>query len=414
MSTKAFLKLLISLILIFSLTAISFFVAYVTTEGGSLFGYEFNSIDSYSHINVMLLGLDKEGTRTDVMILLQLNIADGEINMLQIPRDTYMKDNGRYDKKINSAYGVDKEKSVFKEVYDLLGIRVDRYIVIDTNGFRDLIDTIGGVDFYVPQDMKYSDPTQDLYIDLKEGQQHLDGDKAEQLVRFRSYPMGDLQRMQVQSDFIGATIDEILDLANVVKIDQMVEDFSKTVKSNFTLDEMLSYAPYVLSTDRSKIKTHQLVCEPYDKNGISYVVSDDEANQELILEHFTPSTAKEEEITYADIRDTVIGNGKVTDAGNVKAKKSEFNVFTSINIIDASGGKADVVALDVKLEEYGYNVMSVKRTDDVREKTELVSKGRRRSAKAISNILNLDQYINNPDIDNGADITIILGEEYGG
>ncbi len=412
MSTKAFLKLLISLILIFSLTAISFFVAYVTTKGGSFFGYEFNSIDNYSHINVMLLGLDKEGTRTDVMILLQLNIVDGEINMLQIPRDTYMKDNGRSDKKINSAYGVDKEKSVFEEIYDLLDIRVDNYVVIDTNGFRDLIDTIGGVDFYVPQDMKYSDPTQDLYIDLKEGQQHLDGDKAEQLVRFRSYPMGDLQRMQVQSDFIKATIDEIFDLANVVKIDQLVEDFSKTVKTNFTLDEMLAYAPYVLSTDRSKIQTHQLVCTPYDRNGISYVVSDYEANQELILEHFTPSTAKE--ITSAEIRNTVIGSGKATDAGNVKAKKSKFNVFTSVNIIDASGGKADVVALDAKLEEYGYNVLSIKNAEDVRKETQLVSKGRRRPAKAISNILNLDQYINNPDIDNGADITIILGEEYGG
>ena len=103
MSAKSFFKLLISLIITFGLTATCILAAYVCTNGGSFMGFEFTSEEMETHVNVMLMGLDKGGTRSDVMILAQLNFVDGEVNMLQIPRDTYVKNNGRSDKKIKHS-----------------------------------------------------------------------------------------------------------------------------------------------------------------------------------------------------------------------------------------------------------------------------------------------------------------------
>ncbi len=409
MKVKAFFKLMTSLTLIMLLMVMSCFVAYVTTSGGSFFGYEFNSVEQTPCINVLMMGLDKDGTRTDVLILAQLNMIDKKINMLQIPRDTYMPNNGRSDKKINSAYGLNKEKSTIKEVSDLLGVQIDRYITIDIRGFRDLIDTIGGVDFYVPQNMDYDDPTQDLHIHLKEGQQHLDGDKAEQLVRFRGYVDGDLGRMRVQSDFIQATIDEIFQIANVGKIDEMVEDFSKLVKTDFSFNEMLTYAPYVLSIDRDKINTHQLVNEPRYINNISYVVPDYDANAEIIENHFTPSVV--EEVSALDIETNIIGNGTYVSTGSSKPSKSVFNRFTSVDIIDASGGSADVITIKEELKKYGYNVMKVTTAKNINyDETVVVSVSKDSNASDIAKIVGLGTYVCNSKKTEGSDITIILGK----
>ena len=95
-------------------------------------------------------------------------------------------------------------------------------MVIDNQALIKLVDVVGGVDFYVPMDMKYDDPSQDLYINLKEGQQTLNGDKAEQLLRYRhgnldkktgrylgTYPEeyggDDYGRMRSQREFMMAT-----------------------------------------------------------------------------------------------------------------------------------------------------------------------------------------------------------------
>jgi len=168
--------------LIFAIVAATIFAIVIDMKDGEIFGI--NVGPSKTHVNVMLLGVDKDGTRTDVMIMGHLNLVDKSITMIQIPRDTYVPDNGRRDKKINSAYasGVD---TTFKEVEMVTGVEVDKYVKIDTSQFRNIIDEMGGIDYDVPIDMHYDDPTQDLHIHIDKGYQTLDGAKAEQFVRFR-------------------------------------------------------------------------------------------------------------------------------------------------------------------------------------------------------------------------------------
>lgn len=412
MSTKSFFKLLASLILTFGLTAMCLLVSYVCTSGGSFFGYEFTSSGNLTHINTMLMGLDVGGTRADVMILGQLNIADGEINMLQIPRDTYVKDNGRGDKKINSAYGHGKEATVFKEVKQVTGINVDKYVIVDTSGFRNLIDTIGGVDFDVPQDMHYDDPDQNLHIHLNKGMQHLDGDKAEQLVRFRRYPEGDIARMRVQSDFIQATVDELFSLVNVFKISDLVEDISNIVDTNFTLNEMLTYAPHIFSIDRTKINTYQLVGTPTYISGGSYVVPDYDANYALAQEHFVPTGTGSAHKNSDELEEAFLsGITEYESVGNSEPRKMFFNRFTSVEIIDCSGGTASTDTLSSRLSEYGFNVLHVTRTDAVQDKTVVISTKRSGFTSTVAKISGKSEYALNAGKESKCDVTIVVGKD---
>lgn len=416
MGTKSFFKMLFTFILIFALIAANVFTVLLCTEGGSFLGYEFSSATKQSSVDALLLGVDKEGYRTDVIIYAQLNLADGELNMLQIPRDTYVN-NGRSDHKINSAYGYNKEKQLFKEVKSVIGKNINKYILIDTAGFRDLIDTIGGVDFDVPINMNYDDPVQDLHIHLKKGMQHLDGDKAEQFVRFRKnndgtgYAMGDIERMQAQSKFIQATIDEVMQLVNVFKLNDLVKSFKKIVKTNYSLNEMLTYAPYIFSVDRDKMVTHQLCGEAKYIGIVSYFVPDSAGNKKLIAEHFTPSseTVNQNEL---EIQKEIIGTAsKKIDVGDVKLKKSFANRFTSIDIIDASDGEIDAKAISGKLKKYGFNVTDIVTLDTPYHGTVVVSKRTGKYAEAVSTAVGTSRYVHNSAKSNGSDITIILGKD---
>lgn len=416
MRIRAFFKMLFTFILIFALMATTTFTVLICSGGGSFLGYEFSSATEQAYLNAMLLGVDKEGYRTDVMILAQLNLADGELNMLQIPRDTYVK-NGRSDHKINSAYGYNKEKQVFKEVKSVTGLDVDKYILIDTKGFRSLIDTIGGVDFDVPINMNYDDPVQDLHIHLNKGMQHLNGNKAEQFVRFRKnndgsgYALGDVERVKAQSLFIQATIDEVFSLVNVFKLNDLVKDFSKLVKTNFSMNEMLTYAPYIFAIDRDKIMTHQLEGEGKYVGGVSYFVTDDDANEKLIDEYFTPSTETVSQ-NELEIQQTIIGvsSEKVPVAG-AKKGKSAINRFTSVDILDASDGRADAEKVRSALIKQGFNVKKIYELDGKTsfEGVTVVSKSKNPRAAAAANTAGAAEYLVNKSKNNGTDVTVILG-----
>ena len=186
-----------------------------------------------SYANVLLLGVDKSERLSDVMMIAQLNMVNNSVNILQLPRDTYI-DNNRYDKKLNSAYGSvstnsidDRVAKTMEEIQTLVDIEFDGYVLVTTAGFRDVIDAVGGVEYDVPQDMNYDDDYQDLHIHLKKGMQLLDGDKAEQYVRYRSgYATGDLGRIDAQSDFIKEAMKQILEKSNSQTTEENNEELS--------------------------------------------------------------------------------------------------------------------------------------------------------------------------------------------
>ncbi|HEY9703395.1 MAG TPA: LCP family protein, partial [Allocoleopsis sp.] len=129
---------------------------------------------------------------SDTMLLARFNPDNQKMTVLSIPRDTRVEIPEHGPQKINSANVLGGPALAAKMTSELLGdVGIDRYLRINVLGVGKLVDTLGGLNLYVPKDMKYTDNTQHLYVDLKKGQQHLNGEQVMQLLRFRHDRLGD-------------------------------------------------------------------------------------------------------------------------------------------------------------------------------------------------------------------------------
>ncbi len=247
---------------------------------------------SKERCNILILGTDKSGALTDVMMLAQIDPINDRVTVMSIPRDTRVKYGGRW-MKINQVHSIGLRKGVsdgieasILAVKDLTDVPIHHFVKVNFNAFRECIDELGGVDFDVPQRMKYSDPYQDLYIDLKAGMQHLDGDKAEQLVRFRRYKNGDIDRIKVQQDFLHALADQHLSLKNVGKIDDLYRIVAKDMETSMTIDDAVQGMKQVASIGTANIETITLPNTPQYIGEASYVIPIDKEIAQVCSEKF--------------------------------------------------------------------------------------------------------------------------------
>ncbi len=381
----------------------------------SFLGMEFSGKEEKSYMNVLLMGVDKSETLSDVMMLAQLNVATNSINILQIPRDTYIN-NRRGDKKLNSAISAGGPERTIQELQTVIDIEVDEYVLVTTSGFRDVIDAIGGVYYDVPQDMKYNDPLQDLDIDLKKGYQLLDGDKAEQFVRFRAgYATGDLGRIEAQSGFIKEAIRQILEKYSASSDSEMGELLSAImgmVDTSFSIADILNYAPYILNVDMNAVNIMRLEGEGQYRGGISYFIADDRKNKQLINEYFSPDTTTAD-LSEVRARDNAKGKNSleknVAEALDLSIPKDKLNVYL-MDYSDSDGMSLGRVTSI--LEEYGYNVVgSISAKTCYSDKTYSISKSDSEYSAILAKDLGLDTYIINDSLDSEADIVVIIGKD---
>ena len=240
--------------------------------------------------NILIIGSDKHKINADVIMLVHLDAEAKSVDIISVLRDTGITVNGR-TYKINASLQLGGEDFVVEKVEGLLGVEIDNYVFLNYEGFREVIDAIDGVDFYVPQDMYYVDPEQDLYINLKEGQQHLNGDKAEQLVRFRQYPMGDVQRTQVQRDFVTAIYQQKLN-SGLLKNKSLVPAVMKFVDTDISLDDAIDYVNFVKDFNPDSIHAH--VMPHIIQEGSPYVKPNKAEINALFEEIEERNTPKEE------------------------------------------------------------------------------------------------------------------------
>lgn len=294
MNRKLFRRTVFFTLATFAVIATGFFCAkYYTSLGDGLF--QADGTNSSGFVNVMILGLDKDETRTDTIMMAQYDRSAKSVKIIQIPRDTKI-DTKRSDKKINSAFIQGKETELYNAINTIFGIKVDKYVQINTNAFRQIIDEIGGVKYDVPINMDYDDPTQNLHIHLKKGEQVLDGEKAEEFVRFREgnngggYPDGDLGRMKAQRDFIMVVVDKALSVGNIAKVPTYYKIFKDNVKTNLSAQQVTSLLTELLTIDKSNISFFDTPGTPKYINEISYVIVDTQAAHTLAQENFNVST----------------------------------------------------------------------------------------------------------------------------
>ncbi len=165
--------------------------------------------------NFLVLGKDNAAGLCDVMMLISINTQTKDVNIMQIPRDTYFNYTDKSYKKINGAPRALGTDGFVKSFSECLGIKIDNYLAFDLDDVRDIVDYIGGVTVCVPQDMSYDDPEQGLSIHFKAGEQTLNGSQAVEFLRYRSgYITGDLGRIDAQKLFLNSFADRVAGLGN--------------------------------------------------------------------------------------------------------------------------------------------------------------------------------------------------------
>ncbi|MFR1504379.1 MAG: LCP family protein [Opitutales bacterium] len=241
--------------------------------------------------NILIVGVDSngknadpfKGTRSDTMILVNLDPAGHSINAISIPRDSkvYLA-NDFGVQKINAAHALGGIDLTIKTVEDTLGIKVNKYVVVNNDGVKKLVDALGGVPVYIEKDMYYNDYSGGLHINLSKGLHVLNGEQVEGYLRFRKDGLGDIGRTSRQQWFVKAVLEKLQSPSVIPKIPEVLNIASTYVKTNLSLYEMSHIAAALRNINMSDVEFATLPGAPSKKGYISYWILDPEKTQEVI------------------------------------------------------------------------------------------------------------------------------------
>jgi LCP family protein required for cell wall assembly len=255
---------------------------------------------------LLVTGRDRVSALTDVIMLACFDPAAERICVLQIPRDTYaLYGDGRY-RKINGAQKELGEDGFRVLLENALGIEIDGYLSLDLDAFGKSVDALGGVEIELDAPLRYSDPSQDLHIDLDSGRQTLDGKQAEMLVRYRSgYLRGDLDRLDVQKKFLAALFDTLRAKVSVANAYELASALLGEVSTDVNLALCTALALEALKLDKSRLLFCTLPGEDIvsRKSGASFYVMAKSPTQRLLAEYFCAEGEFDEEKIFLNSSD---------------------------------------------------------------------------------------------------------------
>lgn len=258
----------------------------------------------------LLYGMDDGNSNTDTVMVGAYDAKNQVLNMVSIPRDTLIETD-RSNKRINAVYAYEGTNGLRNEVSDLLGIPIDFYIQVNLKAFEKIVDTVGGIDYEVPMDMNYEDPNQNLYIHLKAGMQHLNGEKAEQLVRCRSvYVLQDIGRVATQQGFLKALASQTLRVGNITKVREFAGILKEYVETDLKMENMIWFGERLLSiaTDSIMFQTIPYADTTASYKGGHYVTLDIDKVLQMVNTGFNPYTTP---LERSDLQIISIKDGNV-------------------------------------------------------------------------------------------------------
>ena len=242
--------------------------------------------------NILFLGVDSnndnvadvwKGTRTDTIILVNIDPKSKSINALSIPRDSkvYLPHDAGINK-INAAHAIGGIEMTKETIEETLGVHIDKYIMVHDNAVKEIIDAMDGIDIYVEKPMHYNDYAGDLHINLSKGNHHLSGKEAVGYLRFRHDALGDIGRTQRQQWFMRGLIEALKSPATITKIPDIISVARKYIKTDMSVYEMSQYAALAKHIDMNKIEIAMLPGAPNQKGYVSYWILDPEKTQEVV------------------------------------------------------------------------------------------------------------------------------------
>ncbi len=241
--------------------------------------------------NILFLGVDASGnprdlwtgTRTDTIILVNIDPRTKSVNALSIPRDSkvYLPgDNGV--NKINAAHAIGGIEMTKRTIEDTLGVHIDRYIMVHDSAVKEIVDAMGGLDVYVEKPMHYNDNAGHLHINFNKGDHHLNGQQAVEYLRFRHDALGDIGRTQRQQWLLRSLLTKMKQPSTITKIPDIISVAKKYVKTDMSFYEMSQYAALTKHIDMDKIEVAMLPGAPNQRGYISYWILDPEKTQEVV------------------------------------------------------------------------------------------------------------------------------------
>lgn len=396
------LKVILIIILVILLSFAGLFVKRMNENGWTLggfvatiLGHDANTLANLSRINILVIGQSQN--LTDTLLVCSYDPKIQDVALLSIPRDTFVgrnKNTATGFDKINALYQIDPDK-LLKKVNDITGLGINYYIKVDTHGLKDLVDSVGGIYFDVPIDMDYDDSSQKLSIHLKAGYQLLDGNKAEQVLRFRhnnngstypaEYGQEDIGRMKTQRAFITEVIKQVAKPENITKVDDYIKIANNNVETNFNIWNLKDYAPYAIDFNADNIKTETLPGVPEKCNGVWLYIHNKKQTEQIVKELFKTELTEEQE-----------KNSKI-----------------KISILNGTSDNMNLNNLKSLLEESGYTVVSTGNTTRT-ERTAIINRTNQDSSvcDSLKDTVGVGMISNSGSSKNGVDFTIIIGSDY--
>ena len=432
---KTWKKVLIVILLIL-IMIIGWFAYRTYKNGGGLsgmlatvVGHDENTKKNLKEIKVLVLGVstDLDSELTDTIMVASYNPNTQKANLLSIPRDTFTgkyKNKATASQKINALYNINKNpQKTLDAVNEITGLDIQYYVLVRTEALIKLVDAIGGVEFNVPIDMKYDDPTQDLHIDLKAGVQKLNGDKAEQLLRWRhsnskngvmtTYPSeygnDDFGRMRTQRDFIVETLKQTLKPGNIFKIGEILEIAHKNVETNLELSYIKDYVPYAVEFNTENMTTATLpgtTPDMKETNNVSVFIVDKKESEKLIQSMFFSDVAENES-------DNTNTTSNSTSSSNTVSKNSKDSSKITIELLNGSGDKTKLKEAKKVLEDAGYDV---KKTGSITSISKTIITNKKdlsdTDLKDIKETLGAGNISTNKSSTSLVDVSIVIGKDF--
>ena len=331
--------------------------------------------------NILLLGVDSNGadsdlwvgTRTDTIILLNIDPRTKTVNAISIPRDSkvYLP-KGMGVQKVNAAHAMGGVEMTIKTIENTLGIHVDKYIMVHDDAVRAIVDAIGGVDIFVEKNMKYHDYTGKLHINFTKGHHKLTGSDVVEYLRFRHDALGDIGRTQRQQWFLRGLLASLQKPETISKIPKIISVAHKYIKTDMSVYEMSQYASLAKGFDMDNIEIAMLPGAPNKQGYTSYWILDPEKSQEVVdrliyrqketaqKEHYTASimSAPENSAEASRLQSALESAGiEVRCSGTLRSTHSQFIAHSKYVTVDYYA-KLKKQVPEVKSRQFVYDPIS--------------------------------------------------------
>ena len=330
---------------------------------------------------------------SDTMLLIRFNPHTDQLVVLSVPRDTRAYIRGGLAK-INEANLYGGPALTAETLSELLGgVAIDRYVRINVQGVEKLVEALGGSTIKGPKDMKYQDDSQHLYINLKAGEQRLNGDQALQFLRYRYDDYGDIGRIQRQQMLMRAVVEQALTPVTIARLPKILSVIQSNVDTNLKVEELLALVGFAAQTNRSNI---QMLMLPGDFS----------APDEFELSYWLPN--------YSQIDQLV---EQYFGYGVERYQTASDPSYLRVAIQDSTGDEVAVQSLIDELYDIGYYNIFVdeawgEKIEELTVTRILAQRGDVQSAETLYRFLGIGEVRVESTGNLYSDITIQLGKDW--